>query len=556
MAPRNPCPGELRWREFLDGSLSRPIAAILARHLDGCGSCQQTLERLTAGTEPWLDAARQNGPSPAPDIPLRKVMQDLEAEGDPVATPAELNLDFLSPPDAGSGALGRMGEYDVMSVIGRGGMSVVLKAFDAALNRYVAIKVLWPAGTSSGAARARFAREAKATAAVRHDNVVAIYRVEEIKNLPYLVMEYVHGTSLQERLDRSGPLELKEVLRIGMQVAAGLSAAHAQGLVHRDVKPSNILLENGIEHVKLSDFGLARAVDDSSLTQSGVIAGTPQYMAPEQARGEPIDHRADLFSLGSVLYAMCTGRPPFRAANTVAVLKRVCEDEPRPPHEVNTEVPRWMTAIIARLHAKHPEDRFASAVEVGKLLEQHLAHLQHPARVPAPVSRPLVSRPMAPRRNRRALGLAIVLVFIIFMPCLGLGCLSMVTYSFRSAPPPTPAMAPPVMVMPRLPTVVLHKGKLDRADGDLSFSVDYDLQPGDADATLTYVWVVRSGDRTLYEKKLRPDELGNEGMLKGDMPAPAEAEDAEMQTYLECERLVPGPRGRQRTRISNVLRLR
>src|SRR5205823_3462976 len=150
-------------------------------------------------------------------------------------------------------------------------------------------------------------------AAVRNEHVIGIYAVEEANELPYLVMEFVNGLSLQERLDRSGPLELQEVLRIGLQTAAGLAAAHAQGLVHRDVKPANILLENGVARVKLTDFGLARAVDDASLTQSGVLAGTPQYMAPEQAHGEPADHRADLFSLGSVLYAMCTGRPPFRA---------------------------------------------------------------------------------------------------------------------------------------------------------------------------------------------------------------------------------------------------
>src|SRR5207248_5006202 len=136
--------------------------------------------------------------------------------------------------------------------------------------------------------------------------------------------------SLQERLDRSGPLELSEILRIGVQTAAGLAAAHKQGLMHRDIKPANILLENGVQRVKITDFGLARAVDDASLTQSGVIAGTPQYMAPEQAMGQAVDHRADLFSLGSTLYAMCTAHTPFRAESAMAVLRRVCDDEPRP----------------------------------------------------------------------------------------------------------------------------------------------------------------------------------------------------------------------------------
>src|SRR5262249_19750115 len=144
--------------------------------------------------------------------------------------------------------------------------------------------------------------------------------------VPYLVMEFVDGCTLEARLRRSGPLEVKEVLRIGTQAASGLAAAHRQGLVHRDVKPANILLENSVQRVKLTDFGLARAVDDASLTQSGVVAGTPQYMSPEQANGEPIDHRSDLFSLGTVLYEMCTGRPAFRAPNTAAVLRRVSDD--------------------------------------------------------------------------------------------------------------------------------------------------------------------------------------------------------------------------------------
>src|SRR5262249_12406814 len=144
--------------------------------------------------------------------------------------------------------------------------------------------------------------------------------------LPYLVMEYVAGRSLQQRL-ADGPFTVESILRIGAETAEGLAAAHARGLIHRDVKPANILLEGGDGRVKLTDFGLARACDDAGLSQQGVVAGTPEYMAPEQAAGEPVDHRADLFSLGSVLYALGTGRSPFRADSTMATLKRVCESE-------------------------------------------------------------------------------------------------------------------------------------------------------------------------------------------------------------------------------------
>jgi len=154
--------------------------------------------------------------------------------------------------------------------------------------------------------------------------------------------------------------------------------------VHRDIKPANILLENSVERVRITDFGLARAVDDVSQTQSGILAGTPQYMSPEQAAGETVDHRADLFSLGSVLYAMCTGRSPFRAESTVAVLRRICDGDARPVRELNSDVPEWLVEIIDKLHAKQPADRFQSASEVADLLERHLAHVQQPTIVPQP----------------------------------------------------------------------------------------------------------------------------------------------------------------------------
>src|SRR5208282_1166634 len=180
--------------------------------------------------------------------------------------------DYFDPTDDPR-MLGRFGGYEIVGIIGFGGMGVVLKGFEAALDRYVAIKLLAPHLASSGAARARFAREARAAAAVLHENVVAIHRVAEAKDLPYLVMPYMPGESLQKRLDEQGPMQLIEVLRIGIQTAAGLAAAHAQGLVHRDIKPGNILLDKGVERVTITDFGLARAADDASLTRSGVIAG-------------------------------------------------------------------------------------------------------------------------------------------------------------------------------------------------------------------------------------------------------------------------------------------
>ncbi|HVK14461.1 MAG TPA: family 16 glycoside hydrolase, partial [Gemmataceae bacterium] len=286
--------------------------------------------------------------------------------GEP-STEGEDDLGFLSPPQRAD-SLGRIGQYEVLEVLGRGGFGTVYRAFDEVLQRVVAVKVLAPAMAATSPARKRFLREARSAAQVRHENVVQVHAVEE-QPLPYLVMEYVPGGTLQQRLDQTGPLDLSDVLRIGRQIAEGLAAAHAQDLIHRDVKPGNILIEAGPQQrVKLTDFGLARAADDASISQSGVVAGTPMYMAPEQAKGEALDHRADLFSLGSVLYVMASGRPPFRAAGTLAVLKRVAEDAPRPIREIIPEVPEWLCRIIAKLHTKNPADRFQTAAEVAALL--------------------------------------------------------------------------------------------------------------------------------------------------------------------------------------------
>ena len=227
-------------------------------------------------------------------------------------------------------------------------------------------------------------------------------------------MEYVPGRSLQDRLDRYGPLSLPEILRIGMQTAAGLAAAHAQGLVHRDVKPANILLEDGVERVRLTDFGLARAAAEAAMTHSGVVAGTPHYMSPEQARGETTDHRADLFSLGSTLYAICAGHPPFRADSPLAVLRRVCDDDPRPLREINPEVPAWLEATVARLMAKDPDKRFQTATEVADLLGRCLAHVQQPLAVPLPAeAMPAPTRSNSGRARCRRWAVA-VLALLVF----------------------------------------------------------------------------------------------------------------------------------------------
>ena len=298
---------------------------------------------------------------------------------------ADFTVEHLEPADE-PGVLGRLGGYDVLEIIGRGGMGVVLKGFDRELKRCIAIKVLSPHLALSSLARKRFSREAQAAAAVVHPNVLAIHQVQPAGRLPFLVMPLVAGESLAQRLTAQGRLELKEALRIGMQAAAGLSAAHEQGLVHRDVKPANILLEKGVERAVLTDFGLARAADDVSMTRWGIIAGTPQYMSPEQAKGEPLDGRSDLFSLGCVLYEMATGVSPFRADSTLATLRRLIDDPPPAMSSHDPELPPWFISIVERLLEKDPSRRFGSAKEVSELLEGCLAHLQQPAGVPLPAN--------------------------------------------------------------------------------------------------------------------------------------------------------------------------
>src|SRR5262245_33575598 len=357
-----------------DGELRRRLEAMLRTHEDSGELLSRSPAEILADTD---DATQAEAMAAAQPPASRTQAEDGGCAAD--------SLDFLEP-SATPGHLGRLGHYAIHEVIGKGGFGVVLKAFDERLHRIVAIKVLAPAFANNGAARQRFIREARTAAAVKNEHVVGIYDVEDPPlpplgkggpgGVPYLAMEMIDGVSLQDKIDKQGSLGVKEILRIGMQMAEGLAAAHKQGLVHRDIKPANILLENGVERVKITDFGLARAVDDASVTQSGTVAGTPMYMSPEQAEGLPIDHRSDLFSLGTVLYAMCTGHPPFRASGTHAVLKRVIDAVPRPIREVNNEVPHWLCDIIARLHAKKPEDRFQTAKEVAELLGERLADVQ------------------------------------------------------------------------------------------------------------------------------------------------------------------------------------
>lgn len=395
-----------------DTGLRRKVDGLLASHFkSGEFLDVPAAEQVDIGTDADFPVTIQSDAMPADKFP------EDEDEG----------LSFLSPPTRPD-SLGRIGHYEVLQVLGKGGFGIVFRAFDDILQRVVAIKVMAPQLAATSPARKRFLREARTSAAVRHENVVQVYEVGE-QPLPHLAMEFIPGETLQQRLDRVGPLDVQETLRIGRQIAEGLGAAHANDLIHRDIKPGNVLLEGAQHKVKITDFGLARAADDASMTQSGMIAGTPMYMAPEQALGHTLDHRVDLFSLGSVMYQMVSGRPPFRANTTVAVLKRVAEDTPRNIREVIPETPQWLCDIIAKLHAKDPKDRFQSAREVADVLadcETQLkanSKLQNYSRIPRVETEPSKPSFRPPRWaaflvGRPALGTLISLLILVavFIP--------------------------------------------------------------------------------------------------------------------------------------------
>ncbi|HEX5273610.1 MAG TPA: protein kinase [Gemmataceae bacterium] len=293
------------------------------------------------------------------------------AEDRAVARPDQADVSTVYPPTASSPGLPlapgpRLTRYRILAELGRGGMGVVYRAHDTQLNRDVALKAVRTdlAGTTE-----RFLREARAMAAVRHDHVVEVYDFGEENGIRFLAMPLLPGETLAARLRRQGPLAPSEVVRIGRELAEGLAAVHEKRLIHRDLKPSNIWLEAPHGRVKLLDFGLARDPrGDDGVTSPGSLIGTPAYMSPEQVNGLALDARSDLFSLGSVLYEMATGRPAFLGPTQTATLQAVGEKVPPPARTVNAAVPAGLSDLIERLHRKRTDDRPASAAEVAKEL--------------------------------------------------------------------------------------------------------------------------------------------------------------------------------------------
>jgi eukaryotic-like serine/threonine-protein kinase len=320
--------------------------------------------------------------------PHSSVASDRDETAATSPSPNASNGPGFGPP-AVPGEVGVLGPYRILKELGKGGMGAVYLALDTRLDRKLALKVMLPQFAAAAASRERFLREARAAAKISHDNVVTVFEADERDGVPYITMQFLQGYPLDHYLKTKGAPPLPHVIRIARETALGLAAAHGSGLVHRDIKPANLWLEAPIGRVKVLDFGLAKPVgSESELTRSGAVVGTPSYMSPEQAHGLKVDHRTDLFSLGAVLYRLCTGKNPFVGEHVMAVLAAVLTDEPVPVRDLNPNIPEPLAALIHQLLAKKPEERPQTAEDVAKQLRAILDQLVTPrgAELPVPLA--------------------------------------------------------------------------------------------------------------------------------------------------------------------------
>ena len=263
--------------------------------------------------------------------------------------------------------------YEILEEVGNGGMATVYKAKDHVLNRYVAVKVLKDEYTTDSDFIKRFNTEAQSAASLSHANIVSIYDVghEEENNLYYIVMELVKGKTLKEIIKKDGTLSWKWAVNIAIQIASALEVAHKNGIIHRDIKPHNIIItEDGV--AKVTDFGIAKAVSNSTMTAFGTTIGSVHYFSPEQAKGGITDAKSDLYSLGVVMYEMLTGKVPFDADTPVSIALKHMQEEAIEPIEINPEIPTAVNQIVIKAMKKDPIERYQSATEMIRDLTQSL----------------------------------------------------------------------------------------------------------------------------------------------------------------------------------------
>jgi serine/threonine protein kinase len=371
-------------RALFEGARPPHKAASVLAHIEGCSACRDRLASLFPNME-----------VPTTLLPDSYWKQPLTAAPAHVETVSDTLPEGVGHTACGSARRQgfdiptRLGNFEVLRVLGCGGMGLVLKALDPALNRFVAVKLMFPRAATDKSSRERFSREALAAARIASDHATAVYSVGEQDGTPYIAMEYVAGENLETRLNREGKLPLPVAISIARQIAAGLAAAHSEGVVHRDIKPGNVLLEPLPEQepgsacglrfrVKITDFGIARSAGLPSITHAEETVGTPEYMSPEQVSGEPLDHRSDLYSFGMLLYRMVTDKLPFDAKTSMAYFARHLYTAPTPPGEHLPDLPEWLGSLIMRLIRKEPAERIQTAAEVVRILDEGLLKLQGP----------------------------------------------------------------------------------------------------------------------------------------------------------------------------------
>jgi serine/threonine protein kinase len=415
------CPTNDILSAYAFGDLPTAERNAVKEHAAECAECGALLRKMgrlsalqieevpTADTLPALTEFEPiSGLTPVNDLPGGPTRSLTGA----AATP--LYKGMLLPPQQAD-EIGRLGPYRVLSVLGEGGMGIVFRAEDPMLKRLVALKVLQPDVAQQETSRQRFLREARATAALAHDNVVSVYQVGEDRGIPFIAMQLLEGETLEAPVKRAKgkPMPIADVLRIGKEICDGLAAAHDHGLIHRDIKPSNIWLEAGRKRVKIVDFGLARdQFADVRITQTGRVVGTPGYMSPEQVESKEVGPRSDLFSLGCLLYRMASGHDAFKGETAFDTLRSVVQDEPL-PIAPSDKAPAEFIALLDQLLRKKPDERPASGAAVSKRLQAIRKALTKPEE---PLEQRLVkalAKPPAPPPPSRDYGWIVVLLGMV-----------------------------------------------------------------------------------------------------------------------------------------------
>ena len=290
-----------------------------------------------------------------------------------------LRISQLKPPDEEQVLrINLSGQYKIIQKLGEGGMASVYLAHEKDLDRDVAIKVLPRAFLHDKKFIERFKREARISAKLEHPNIINIHQISIDEDLCYIVMNYVKGLNLSEEIFTKGALPVENIVRWGSEICSALSYAHKNGVIHRDLKPENIMIDQN-DRVVVMDFGIAYAVQDIVLTQTGTVMGSPLYMSPEMAKGEKTDNRSDLYSIGVILYQMATATLPFQASGAPSLMYMHVHEPPDPPDVRNSDVPPWLRDIILKCLAKNPDSRFSNSDELRIALEKHKAPKLSPA---------------------------------------------------------------------------------------------------------------------------------------------------------------------------------